>query len=188
MLSVLFSCSKNSEKSKIALFLGQENDSCVVVTNKIMYDVPIVNLMIGTDRTKKNQDWFWENLPSPDGENFISGLLDDIRNGRIPIYEYDLIGSYDTLVEIPQNKLNDFLKEKLSYYYDTYDTLTKKVETHKIMLGEKDIKELRFLEEWYIKDGEFYKKVVAFAPFFTINDPSLGQEQNTIAFWVRLKR
>jgi hypothetical protein len=186
---VLFlSCNNKSEKSQIALFLGQENDSAVIITNKIMYDVPIVNLLIGNDRSKNNRDWFWENIPCPDCQNFTKGLLEDVKSGRLPIYEYDLVGTYDTLIEVPSSELDDFLESKLTYNYETYDTVKKKLVPQSMVLDENNIKEIRFLEEWYIKDGEFHKKVVAFAPFFTINDPNFSQEQNTIFFWVRLKR
>ena len=38
-----------------------------IITKKILYDVPIVNLLL-EDRSENDPNWFWENLPYPSGE------------------------------------------------------------------------------------------------------------------------
>lgn len=181
------SCKQEGKKIlKIADVLEQNVDSSLVVTKKIMYDVPIINDLIGLDKSKNNPDWFWENLPYPDGENFIKNLFEDIEKNNVKIYYYELTGDYDTLVEIPKNEVKHFLKENLNFQYTILDTVTNKLKTEEFFLDYSYVKELRFLEEWYIKDGIFYKKVIAFAPFFRVFDPSTQQEISMIKYWVRL--
>ena len=52
-LAVFSSCRKGGEEA------GGD-----IVTKKILYDVPIVNLQL-EDRTESDPNWFWENLPYP---------------------------------------------------------------------------------------------------------------------------
>ncbi|MDR2836910.1 MAG: hypothetical protein LBV69_12120 [Bacteroidales bacterium] len=167
--------------------LEKSDDGRFIVTNKIMYDVSIVNSLIGPDKSKNNIDWFWENLPYPDGENFIKSLLEDVSEHKIPIYYYDLSGDYEVLEEIPANKIDDFLNENLQYTEETIDTIKNKILEEKIKLDYKNVAEIRFLEEWSIKDGEFTKKVVAFSPIFTVYSESKGMKLNFIKFWIRIR-
>lgn len=154
-----------------------------VITNKIMYDVPIVNEIIG-DRSKNNSDWFWENLPSPEGDDYIKDLLDNAKIGKLKTAYYDMFGDYESFDEIPKDKIEDFMTEALTFNYNAYDSLSNNFIEKNILLDYKNIKNLRFLEEWYQENGIFKKKVIAIAPVFTIEHQYMEKPINSISFWI----
>ena len=185
-------CSKKTNKKQLKIYdiLKIDEDSSFVITEKIMYDVPIVNDIIGKDKSRKNRDWFWENLPSPDGENFIKSLFDDIFAGKLEISKYDVFGNYEVFDIIPKEKLNEFLEKSLVFKYEYLDTLSSKkavIKEENIKLDYKFVRKLRFLERWYIKNGEFNKKVIAIAPFFTVQNPTNKETYDLIKFWIIIK-
>ena len=192
LISILISCfaCKQAEKKDFYLadVLEKSADNTLIITNKIMYDVSIYNDVIGADRSKNNPDWFWENLPEPDRENFVHNLMNDIKAHNLHIYRYDMTGTYDTLPEIPELQIDAFLDSceiprfGCANSDSEYDTIyMEKIDFQKI-------KKLRFLEEWYIKDGEFRKKVIAVAPVFCNPDENKEKSIISIHFWVRLKK
>lgn len=183
---LLISCKDSKPKQlKISEILGCTEDGRQIITNKIMYDVPIVNEIIG-DRSKNNPDWFWQNLPSPEGDDFIKNLFDDAINGRLKICYYDDFSDYETFEIIPENKIKDYISTKLTYQFEIIDTNsnTPQIINLEIKLDHTNIKELRFLEEWYIYNGCFNKRVIAIAPFFSIEHPTLNETLKTAHFWI----
>ncbi len=159
----------------------------LIITDKIMYDVPIVNEIIG-DRTKNSPDWFWENLPSPDGDEFIKNLFLDAVSGKLKTYYYDITGDYESFDEIPSTELKSYMDDVLTYEIEIIDTTVKRFKPERvdIHLDYRNIKKLRFLEEWYMQDGEFRKRVIAVAPYFTIEYPDM-ETVHSVYFWILLK-
>lgn len=176
-----FSCKHNTQEQK------EEGE---LLTSKILYDVPIVNLQIGEDRTRNNPDWFWQNIPSPECEKFVADLFNNALNGKTQIYEYDMFGTYDTLVPISKKEAKDLLTDR--YFEveipDIYvEEIGEYIPAHhdSVKLDEKIIRKLRFLEEWRIVDGKICKKVLAVAPVFTIRIPNLNPpEFDQVLFWM----
>jgi len=158
----------------------------LVITNKIMYDVNIVNEIIG-DRSKNNPDWFWENLPTPESDEFIKTLLKDAYSGKLQTYYYDMTGNYESFDPIPKSDLKAYMDEVLTYEVEIVDTTVKRYKTQKINipLDYKNVKKLRFLEEWFLAEGKFYKRVIAVAPYFVIEYPDL-ETVNAVYFWILL--
>ncbi len=160
----------------------------LVVTDKIMYDVQIVNDIIG-DRSKESPDWFWENLPTPDSDNFIKQLLVDAASGKLKTYYYDMTGTYESFDQIPQSEIKAYMDNVLNYKIEIVDTTVKryKPKTVTVHLNHKNVKKLRFLEEWYIGDGVFHKRVIAVAPYFTIEYPGM-KTVNAVYFWIMINQ
>jgi hypothetical protein len=163
-----------------------------LVTRKIMYDVPIVNLQL-EDRTEKDPNWFWENLPYPAGDEFVDKLFADARDCEIPIYYYDPEGDYDHLDRIPDKEVKNLFENDMKVSLpvpDVFDEATNAYISRpnvEFQLDQTRILKLRFLEEWRIDDGIITKKVLAVAPIFTINiggtEAQEGYEYNTVKFW-----
>lgn len=158
----------------------------LVVTDKIMYDVTISNDIIG-DRSKNGPDWFWENLPTPESDEFIKTLLVDAYSGKLKTYYYDMTGDYESFDEIPSSELKAYMDEVLTYKFEVVDTTIKRFKTEnvEITLDYRNVKKLRFLEEWFVADGEFYKKVIAVAPYFVIEHPRI-ESMHAVYFWIML--
>ena len=158
----------------------------LVITDKIMYDVQIVNDVIG-DRSKNSPDWFWENLPTPESDDFIKSLLTDALSGKLKTYYYDMTGDYESFDEILPADLQSYMDEIMTYEFEVIDTTVKRYKPEKveIQLTHKHVKKLRFLEEWFIADGVFYKRIIAVAPYFSIEYPGF-ETINAVYFWILL--
>ncbi len=158
----------------------------LIITDKIMYDVTIVNDIIG-DRTKNSPDWFWENLPLPESDEFVKTLLKDAYSGKLKSYYYDMTGDYESFDVIPQSKLKAYMDDVMTYEIEIVDTTVKRYKTDiiNIPLDYKTVKKLRFLEEWFMAEGKFHKRVIAVAPYFVIEYPGL-EPINAVYFWVLL--
>lgn len=175
----------NSQNENVSTNDNQDYDADrLVITDKIMYDVQIVNEIIG-DRSKNSPDWFWENLPTPDSDNFIKQLLIDAACGKLPTYYYDMTGDYESFDRIPDSEVPAFMEDCLTYEFEAVDTTVLRYKTEKIKLNldYTSVKKLRFLEEWYVSDGEFKKRVIAVAPYFTI-EHDLIEPVQAVFFWI----
>jgi hypothetical protein len=176
MVIVLFSCN------------GKSNAEKEIITKKIMYDVSIVNEDLKTDEDFK-RDWFWLNIPDVDLDKLITKLFDDVKDGKVKSYKYDLTGDYETFEVIPEDQLkNNFEKEWYVFDYVNVkvDSTGNVGEPGKIPLKREYIKELRFLEEWYFEGDEFCKRVIAVAPIFVYEVPGQSKGIN-ILYWVYMK-
>ncbi len=182
----LYSCKNSTEKSVINFEEIVGEDQCL--TQKIMYDVQIVNEIIG-DRSKNNIDWFWENLPTPDSDEFVKNMLEEIEDGDLPIYHYDMTGTYDTFEQIGEAEVDDFLDEIMTYEFEAVDTTIKKYTTEiiEVPLDYRNVKKLRFLEEWYLSEDGFKKKVIAIAPYFVIEHPQTVPV-HAVYFWTMVDK
>ncbi|MDD2636503.1 MAG: hypothetical protein PHW82_13510 [Bacteroidales bacterium] len=160
----------------------------LVITDKIMYDVQICNEIIG-DRSKNSPDWFWENLATPDSDEFIKSLLDDAISGKLKTYYYDMTSDYESFDEIVPNDLKTYMDSVMTYEFEIIDSTVKRYKTitKQVPLTYKHVKKLRFLEEWFIADGVFYKKVIAVAPYFVIEYPGF-EPYNTVYFWIMINK
>lgn len=188
IIGLLVSCNhkKETDKVKVANYEYDSGDK-ILITNKIMYDVPIVNENIAS-RDTTDPDWFWENLPTPDANIFIKTLLEDVSTGKLKSYYYQPTGDYESFEEIKEEDLDAFI-EKISKFeievVDTVNSKAGKIITKKetVDVNYKNVKKLRFLEEWYLSNGEFKKRVIAIAPFFYIEHPQIDCFK-TIYFWI----
>ena len=172
---------------------GGEVESGEVLTKKILYDVPIVNLLL-EDRSENDPNWFWENLPYPAGDKFIDDLFADAKDCNIPIYYYDPEGDYEHLERIPDNKVKEMFENDMTVSLPVPDVFDEETNAYisrpnvDFKLDQTRILKLRFLEEWRVDDGMITKKVLAMAPVFTINiggtEAQEGYAYNTVKFWI----
>jgi len=189
-ITLLASSCSNKESEVVVngkIITPSENDyqgEKLVVTNKIMYDVQIRNDLIG-DRSINNPDWFWENLPSPQDDEFLKDFLNDAIVGKLKTYYYDLNGDYSSFEEIPEAERAKYMEKCLNYEFEIVDTtvLPNDVTKMKIQLDHTNIVKLRFLEEWYIAEGVFKKRVIAVAPYFSFLRPD-NELITFVFFWV----
>lgn len=182
--------------SLVAISSCRNGDEVVkgeVLTKKILYDVPIVNLLL-EDRSENDPNWFWENLPYPAGDEFVDKLFVDARDCEIPIYYYDPEGDYEHLDRIPDKEVKNLFDNDMKVSLpvpDVYDEETASFIQRpnvEFKLDQTRILKLRFLEEWRMYDGMIEKKVLAVAPVFTINiggtEAQEGYAYNTVKFWI----
>lgn len=189
-ITLLASSCSNKESEVVVngkIITPSENDyqgEKLVVTNKIMYDVQVRNDLIG-DRSINNPDWFWENLPSPQDDEFLKDFLNDAIVGKLKTYYYDLNGDYSSFEEIPEAERAKYMEKCLNYEFEIVDTtvLPNDVTKMKIQLDHTNIVKLRFLEEWYIAEGVFKKRVIAVAPYFSFLRPD-NELITFVFFWV----
>lgn len=189
-ITLLASSCSNKESEVVVngkIITPSENDyqgEKLVVTNKIMYDVQVRNDLIG-DRSINNPDWFWENLPSPQDDEFLKDFLNDAIVGKLKTYYYDLSGDYSSFEEIPEAERAKYMEKCLNYEFEIVDTtvLPNDVTKMKIQLDHTNIVKLRFLEEWYIAEGVFKKRVIAVAPYFSYLRPD-NELITFVFFWV----
>ena len=73
----------------------------------------------------------------------------------------------------------------MNYEFEIVDTtvLPNDVTKMKIQLDHTNIVKLRFLEEWYIAEGVFKKRVIAVAPYFSYLRPD-NELITFVFFWV----
>lgn len=164
-----------------------------IITKKILYDVPIVNLLL-EDRSENDPNWFWENLPYPAGDKFIDDLYADAKDCNIPIYYYDQEGDYEHLERIPDNKVKEMFENEMTVSLPVPDVFDEETNAYisrpnvDFQLDQTRILKLRFLEEWRFDNNMITKKVLAMAPVFTINiggtEAQEGYAYNTVKFWI----
>jgi hypothetical protein len=114
-------------------------------------------------------------------------LLTDALSGKLKTYYYDMTGDYESFDEILPADLQSYMDEIMTYEFEVIDTTVKRYKPEKveIQLTHKHVKKLRFLEEWFIADGVFHKRIIAVAPYFTIDYPGL-EPINAVYFWILL--
>lgn len=178
-----------SKYDSVSIIYAEGED---VITEKIMYDVCIVNENYVV-RTKDNPDWFYENLTVSDATKLTEYIYYGVLNGEIQAYYYDPLGDYETFEPIPLDKQKDLL---------TKDTQLHRIESEPVegdgqiisidnvsveMAGINEIKKLRFLEEWYFDDGKIHKNVKAVAPVFSFDKCGDPRFVSAIYFWVLME-
>ncbi|MDD4149305.1 MAG: hypothetical protein PHE33_04695 [Bacteroidales bacterium] len=157
-----------------------------VITKKIMYDVPIINANIITEEDFE-RDWFWKNIPESDLDRLLTKIYDKVISGETQACLYDPTGNYEDFEKIPKKDFVKYFEDKW-FIYETIQEIDDK--TGNIIdisiptpLEKNQIKQLRFLEEWYYEDDEFCKRVIAVAPIF-VTEESLNIN---ILYWVDIK-
>jgi hypothetical protein len=178
-----------SKYDSVSIIYSEGED---VITEKIMYDVCIVNENYVV-RTKDNPDWFYENLTVSDATKLTEYIFYGVLNGEIQAYYYDPLGDYETFEPIPLDKQKDLL---------TKDTQLHRIESEPVegdgqiisidnvsveMAGINEIKKLRFLEEWYFVDGKIHKNVKAVAPVFSFDKCGDSRFVSAIYYWVLME-
>ncbi len=160
-----------------------------VITKKIMYDVPIVNPELVSEEDLE-RDWFWGNIPESDLDKLLTKIYDNVKSGKTQSYAYDAISDYEDFEPIPKEEIGRYFEEEWFVWEyvelnesETNETVTIPIE---IPLEKSQIKQLRFLEEWYYEGDEFCKRVIAVAPIFVYTD-SNGYDGINILYWVDIK-
>lgn len=157
----------------IMLVFGCSNDSCEMITERIVYDVPLKNADPGAD--------WWENgLPGPYRDKLISKIMDDATTGNVVVFS--AIGKKLTIDEI-KNLGAETIETTFQRAYPPYASYDTIITQH---LDLRDISRVRFLEEWYY-DNENHlidKKILGMAPMVESYDPEGNLRGYEALFWV----
>lgn len=157
-----------------------------VITQKIMYDVQIINPNIISEEDFE-RDWFWVNIPESDLDRLLTKIYDKVISGETQAYLYDPTGNYEDFEKISKKDFVKYFEEKW-FIYETIQEIDEKTGniidiSIPLPLEKNQIKQLRFLEEWYYEKDVFCKRVIAVAPVF-VTDESLSIN---ILYWVDIK-
>ncbi len=146
-------------------------DSRTLITNKIQYDVPIVN-------PDASHDWWIRNIEGSDREELVNNIFDRVLSGEVLAYDY-----FNELLSIQQieSLLADTMVQTLMRPvppYTEYDTMIIR------NIGPADISILRFLEEWKYdeKSLQIDKKIYAISP--VVEMKVNGQMLTRPLFWI----
>lgn len=146
-------------------------DERTLITKKIQYDVPIVNL-------DPNYDWWIKNIAGADREELINNIFDKVLAGEIQAYDYFLEPLSRKGVE---SMLVDTLMQTLMRSvepYEEYDTMIiTRIEPGHVTM-------LRFLEEWKYDESSLQidKKVFGISPVLEVEVD--GQRLTRPLFWI----
>lgn len=149
----------------------KEEDSRTLITKKIQYDVPIVNM----DPT---YDWWIKNIEGSDREALLDNIFDKALSGELQAYDYFMEPLSKKGV---QRMLVDTLVQTLmrsTEPYEEYDTMI----INKIEPGH--VSMIRFLEEWKYdeKTLKIDKKIYAISPVLEVNIN--GEKVTRPLFWI----
>ncbi len=124
-----------------------------IITKKIQYDVSIKS-------PNPDYDWWIQNLVGPQREKLVKTILRGAVSGRFKVYDY----FYNPLDKKAVSRiLSDTIVLKIREPKPPYELKDSIVVTH---IQVKDIRRLRFLEEWRInpKTMQFTKVIKGIAP------------------------
>jgi len=161
MIMALFtSCSGKSGKSE-------------VLTERIQYDVPVVN-------NDPQLDWWINNIEGSKREPFLKRIMEVAAEGDSRVYDYfnnPLTASQ--VLAIGSDTIYQTLL-RTNPPYEEYDTMiVRSISYH-------DIVKIRFLEEWNWNPEslEMEKNLIAIGP--VIQKEIAGESFNQLLFWIYL--
>lgn len=159
-LAILFACSGNNGKQEI-------------LTEKIQYDVPVIN-------GDPQLDWWVNNIEGSKREPFLQRIMQAAQKGDIKVYDYfNHPLSPSQILAIGSDTIYQALLRNYPPY-DEYDTMIIR------SISYRDIVKVRFLEEWTWnrKSLEMNKKILGIGPVIR---KEFGNESfNQLLFWIYL--
>lgn len=160
--------------SMILLFTQCEQeteDTRTLITKKIQYDVPVVNV-------DASYDWWIENIEGTDREALLNNIFERVLAGDIQAYDY-----FNKPLSVKQ--VNSIMADTIAQTlmrstepYEEYDTII----IHNIEYT--DVEIIRFLEEWKYDEESLKidKKIIGICPVIKV---LVGEEILTRPlFWV----
>lgn len=148
-----------------------EIDNRTLITKKIQYDVPIVNM-------DPDYDWWIKNIEGSDREALVNNILERALAGDVQAYDY-------FLEPLTPGQVQTILVDTLMYTlqrpyhpYEEYDTMiVKKIESRHISM-------IRFLEEWKYDENtlKIDKKIFAISPVIEVEVN--GEKVTRPLFWI----
>lgn len=144
-----------------------------ILTGRIQYDVPIVTI-------EPNQKWWDQNIESSKREPFLNSLMEAAFSGKYKLYDYfnNIITKEEVLAM--NRRVYTLAIQKAVEPYEWYDT---------VVVSEfdpKDIKKIRFLEEWYLDEPGFgfRKNILGISPIVASFDETGSFRGYKPLFWI----
>lgn len=161
-LVAIFACNGHSRKQQI-------------LTEKIQYDVPVVN-------NDPQLDWWINNIEGSRREPFLKRIMEAAEKGEVRVFDYFNHPLTPLQVRAQCIDTNYMTLAREDPPYDVVDTMTI------IEVSYQDITKIRFLEEWTWnpKTLEIEKKVLAIGP--VIQKEIAGESYNQLLFWIYLDK
>jgi len=160
LLITLISCTGNVDKQEI-------------LTERIQYDVPVVN---GDPQI----DWWINNIEGSKREPFLKRIMEAAGKGEVRVCDY--FNNPLTPQQIQSIGTDTIYQTLLRNYppYEEYDTMIVK------SISYRDIVKIRFIEEWTWnrKSLEMNKKIMGIGP--VIQKEIAGENFNQLLFWIYL--
>jgi hypothetical protein len=149
----------------------RKEDNRTLITKKIQYDVPIVNM----DPT---YDWWIKNIEGSDREDLLNNIFDRALSGDVQAYDYFMKPLSARQVEMMLVDTIIYTLQRPYDPYDEYDTMIiERIEPNHVSI-------IRFLEEWKYdeKTLEIDKKIYAISPVLEVEVN--GKKVTRPLFWV----
>ncbi len=160
--------------SMILLFTQCEQeaeDTRTLITKKIQYDVPVVNV-------DASYDWWIENIEGADREALLKNIFERVLSGDVQAYDYfNKALSVKQVNSIMADTIAQTLK-RTTEPYEEYDTIIIR------NIEYTDVEIIRFLEEWKYdeKSLKIDKEILGICPVIKV---LVGEEILTRPlFWV----
>jgi gliding motility-associated GldN-like protein len=154
------------------IFVGCEQNTDEIITEKIQYDVNIKS-------PDPEYDWWIQNLVGPQRDKLVSILVDGAKTGKWQAYDYfsNPIDKYEVQAIFADTMIVTIMKKEPPY--ELFDT------TIVYNILNEDIIRLRFLEEWKMnpENLNFEKRILGLAPVARRLDFN-GIERWQPLFWI----
>ncbi|MBV2246490.1 MAG: hypothetical protein KUL83_04955 [Lentimicrobium sp.] len=124
------------------------------LTERIQYDVTIKS-------PEQNLEWWVQNLEGPKREKLVQAIINSARSGKVKVYDVMSNKELDEQQIKAQGTRTELLTlQRPQEPYEEYDTVIRR----ELQLS--DITRLRFLEQWYLNEGngKITKEVLAICP------------------------
>lgn len=156
-LPFLISCNGTSKKE--------------ILTEKIQYDVPVVN-------NDPRLDWWVNNLEGSKREPFLKRIMEAAEKGDVRLYDYfrQPLTPAAAISSLTDTLYKTLMRDRPPY--EEYDTIIV------MSVTSSDISRIRFLEEWRWDPAtlEMEKKILAIGP--VIQKETAGSTYNRLLFWI----
>ncbi|MCX6300764.1 MAG: gliding motility protein GldN [Bacteroidia bacterium] len=135
-------------------------------------------------REKVNQSLYYPTIKLNDGrENFVSLLLNEVKSGRVNVYDFYDISVPRTYDDISKNMgaRERTIQVQIDAFGGTRDSLIKDP------AKPEDIKQLMLYEEWYFdkKLSKLDVRIIAICPVYMGIDPQTSQPTRVYLGWVK---
>lgn len=145
------------------------------LTEKIQYDVPVIN-------GDPQLDWWINNIEGSKREPFLERIMEAAEKGEVRVYDY--FSNSLAPEQIPAIITDTIYLTLLRVYapYEEYDTMIVKSVSYR------DIVKIRFMEEWSWNPEsiEMKKKVIALGP--VVQKEIAGENFSQLLFWIYLDK
>jgi hypothetical protein len=161
-LTALIACTGNADNQEI-------------LTEKIQYDVPVIN-------GDPQLDWWINNIEGSKREPFLQRIMEAAGKGEVRVCDYfNNSLTPEQILAIGSDTIYQTLVRNYPPYEEFDTMIVKSISYH-------DIVKIRFMEEWKWNPEtlEIQKKIIGLGP--VIQKEIAGESFNQLLFWIYLDK